>query len=36
MKNFVNEKWDVLGAVMQLGLVLCAPVVFAALSYISA
>ena len=35
MKNFVNDKWDTLGAFIQLGLVLCTPAAFIALSYYS-
>ena len=36
MKNFVEKRWDMLGAIMQLSVVLCTPIAFAALSYFSA
>jgi len=36
MKNFVNKRWDILEAAMQISLVLFTPIAFAALSYVSA
>ncbi len=36
MKNFVKEKWDVLEAVLQIMVVLSAPLAYMAISYVHA